>query len=365
MNKKEYELLSSSEVTYLLVGLLIGMGALALPNDVMATAKQDGWISVLLGAVYPLLIMFLSVYILKNNPGVNILSISRNFFGKTIGNILNLLFAFQFAFYCTAVTAGCSNILRLYVVSFLEPIKIFILIFVIAAYASSRGLKVVARVNEIVFYLTVLIVILPIMALKDGSVLNISPILGSGIKNIILGTKETIFAYASSEAILLIPLFIRDKNKIKSSFFKAIVYTALIYTWITFITIYYLGPDIIPKSLWGFISVTDSVKVPVINNFRFIFMYLWTIIILKTITNEYYFITFVLSDVTKIKRKIVNICIFPLLLYFTTLFGNEAQRRKIIAAVVVKLTLFNIIFIVLIALIIFVKKVMKDEKNSI
>ena len=87
MNKKEYELLSSSEVTYLLVGLLIGMGALALPNDVMATAKQDGWISVFLGAVYPLFIMLLSLYILKNCPGENILNISRRFFGKYLGNI--------------------------------------------------------------------------------------------------------------------------------------------------------------------------------------------------------------------------------------------------------------------------------------
>jgi len=365
MNKSEYELLSPSEVTCLLVGTMIGIGALILPNDVMATAKQDGWISVFLGAIYPLFVMFLSGYIIKNYSEVNILNLSRKFFGKFLGNTLNLLFSFQFIIICTSISAGFCNILRLYVVSFLEPIKIFIIVFIIAAYTSGKGLKVLAKTNEIIFYLTICMVILPIMALKDGSIINLSPILGINMKNIILGSKETIFAYAPVEAILLLPAFIRDKNRIRGSFFRAILYTTIIYTWITFITIYYLGPDIIPKCLWAFMLVTESVKVPVVTNFRFIFMFLWSIILFKTICNEYYFITFVLSDVTRIKRKIINICIFPFLIYLSTLYGNEAQRREIISAIVPKLTLFNISFIVVIVLIIFVKKVLKNEKGSI
>ncbi|MGE5627152.1 MAG: GerAB/ArcD/ProY family transporter [Solirubrobacterales bacterium] len=365
MNKSEYGLLSSSEVTCLMVGTMVGIGALILPNDVMSTSKQDGWISVFLGAVYPLLVMLLSRYIFKNYPEANILDLSRKFFGKFLGNVLNFIFAFQFIAIGTAMAAGYSNLLRMYIVIFLDPMQIYIITFILGAYASGKGLKALARVNELIFVLTVFMVILPIVGIKEGSILNVSPILGSGVKNIILGSKETIFAYAPVEAILLIPAFIRDKNKITGAFFKAILITALIYTWITFITIYYLGVDIIPKCLWAFVSVTDSVKVPFVTSFRFIFMFLWSIILFKTFSNQYYYTTFIISDVTRIKRKIINVCILPFLMYLSTLYGNEAQRRKIASEIVPKLFLFNILFIVTIVLIIFIKKVLKNEKDNI
>lgn len=363
MNNKEYELLSSSEVTCLLTGLMIGMGALIIPNDVMSTSRQDGWISAAIGCIYPLVVMSITIYIFNNHPGVSILDLSRKFYGKVIGNFLNILFSFQFLFYAASVADAFSNLLRLYMVSFLKPINILMLVFVLTAYTSGKGLKTIARVNEIMFFFTVFILIFTLAALKDGSVLNVSPIFGSGFKNIISGSKDTIFAYATSEALLLIPAFIRDKNKIKNAFLKSIGVTAIFYTWMTFITIYYLGPDVIPKNIWAFISVTDSVKIPIITNFRFIFTYMWSLIILKTISNEYYFAAHIISNVSKVNFKIINAAIFPILIYASLRLGNETIRRKIGAAVIPWITIFNILFILSIALIIFAKKALNSEKT--
>ena len=56
---------------------------------------------------------------------------------------------------------------------------------------------------------------------------------------------------------------------------KSVLITAIIYTWITFITIYFLGIDIIPKILWSVNMVPKTVQIPVINNFKFIFLVVW------------------------------------------------------------------------------------------
>ena len=85
------------------------------------------------------------------------------------------------------------------------------------------------------------------------------------------------------ELIFLIYPFINDSSKIKSSALKAVGFTAIIYTWITFITIYYMGKDIIPKTIWSFFTVTSAVKVEVINNFRYIFAFFWIIIAIKSV----------------------------------------------------------------------------------
>ncbi len=64
---------------------MLGVGILSLPNDVIKIAKQDGWISVLLGAIYPLYMVFIATYLSKNYPKDNMLTLSKKFFGKILG----------------------------------------------------------------------------------------------------------------------------------------------------------------------------------------------------------------------------------------------------------------------------------------
>ena len=105
------------------------------------------------------------------------------------------------------------------------------------------------------------------------------------------------------ELIFLIYPFINDSSKIKSSALKAVGFTAIIYTWITFITIYYMGKDIIPKTIWSFFTVTEAVKVEIVNNFRYIFVFFWIIIAIKSAAIFNYVCVFILDDIKKIKSK--------------------------------------------------------------
>ena len=62
MDKAKKNLLEESETTAILVGFIIGINILALPNGVVQDAKQAGWISVIVGGLYPLYIALLSIY---------------------------------------------------------------------------------------------------------------------------------------------------------------------------------------------------------------------------------------------------------------------------------------------------------------
>ncbi|MBU3114241.1 GerAB/ArcD/ProY family transporter [Clostridium lacusfryxellense] len=98
MNKKN-RLLTSVELFFILVGCIIGMSVTSLPANVVSIAKQDGWISTIIGAIYPLYIVLIGGIIIKKYPDSNIMNLSKAFFGKIVGNVLNLLFMFQFLFY--------------------------------------------------------------------------------------------------------------------------------------------------------------------------------------------------------------------------------------------------------------------------
>ena len=349
-------MLEESEATAILVGFIIGTSILALPNGVVQDAKQDGWIAVLIGGLHPLYIALLAIYYAKKHPNQNILALSNIYLGRVIGTICNILFMVEFGIYTIAAIVSLSNIFRVYATPFLTPIKIFIPAILLAIYLSNKGIKVLGRINKISLYIMVILVLVLLSSLKKGNYLNILPIFGTGVKSILSGSIESALAYGGMEAIFLIYPFIKNKNKVKKITLKALFITMGIYTWVTFVCIYYLGYKVTSIALWPVLLVTEGVNIPVLNSFRFVFLFLWSIAMFKIIANEHYAFTYILSDILNIKeKKRMYWILSPIILYLCLLIKNEIQRRDLLGYIVPKIVLFNIVYISIIAILIFIK----------
>lgn len=350
------------QFTYIIIGTMIGVGILALPNRLAEISKQDGWVSAMSGVWYPMYIVFLTIYISKKYPGDNIITLSKKYFGKFAGSILNFMFSIQFFVYLISVTSGLINLSRVFIVQFLTVNKLAIIILILGLYGTFLGLKIIGRINEIVFYLLVLFLLFPLTALKDGSLLNVSPFLGSGIRNILKGSIQSSFSYSGVEIILLIYSGMVDKDRLKSAALKSVLVVAFIYTYITFLTIYFLGPDVILKPYWSVLFLNETINLPFINSFRFIFMCMWLIILFKTVINDYYSFTYGIGN-SFFKLNIKKVCfvVYPFVLYAVNKVGQEATRRAFTSKVMNYVIIFNLIFITLLAIIIHFRKGEKNE----
>ena len=130
----------------------------------------------------------------------------------------------------------------------------------------------------------------------------------------------------------------------------------IIYTWVTFVCIYFLGYKVTSIALWPVLLVTEGVNLTVLNSFRFLFLFLWSIVMFKIIANYHYAFTYILSYVLKVKDKNkIYWVIFPIAIYLCLKIGNEVQRRAILGYIIPKITLFNIAYISIIAILIFIK----------
>ena len=357
MKKVGSNTITPGEVTFLLIGSMIGVGILSLPNDLVIIAKQDAWISAFIGAIYPLYMVIIASILCKIHPKKNILALSKMCFGKFIGSILNIVFLFYFVLLTTAIAFQVSLIKGTLIVSFLSLQKILIVILSLAAYNVIKGLKVLARVNQLMFVLTIILSIILCAALFQGDYLNLCPILGSGVLNIVKASKQSAFAYGGIEIIFLIYPFITDKTKIMKSSIKGVLVTAIIYAWITFITIYYIGIDIIPKMLWSVNMVAKTVRVPFISNSKFVFIVIWALIICKTISNNYFAIAFILKDFfKKTKTKKIVYIIYPLIFYLSMKYSNFSTATSFLKIIIPKYVLFNIVYVTIITLVIYLKK---------
>lgn len=358
MQIEKKNLLTPNEVTFILIGIMLDVTAANLPNSVITNAKQDGWISALIGAIYPLYIALLAIYVSGKFPKDNILVLSKRFLGKTLGTILNFIFLLSFFSYFPALISTLGVIIRTDAVPILTSSKIYVVLFFVGAYATSKGIKVLGRMCTITFWMILAIIIPTISILKQGSLLNISPVFGTGIVNILKGSLSCVYDYSLMELIFLIYPFINDSKKIKRSVLNAVGFIAIIYTWITFISIYYLGKDIISKTIWSFFTVTEAVNVEIVTNFRYIFVFFWIIIAIRSITIFNYTCIFILEDIKKIKSKEIVYVVMAIVVitiaktYYVDVTAME-QISKYTSPIS---TIYNVMYLTLISSFIWIKK---------
>jgi spore germination protein len=356
MVKAKEKLLGESEAIALIVGFIIGTSILSLPNDVVQDAKQDGWIAVLVGSLYPLYIALLAIYYAKKHPNQDILALSNMYLGRVIGTICKILLMAEFAIFTIVNIVSMSNIFRAYTTPFLSPIKIFVPTILLAIYLSDKGIKVLRKINKISLYFIIILSLALISTLTSGNYLNLLPIFGTGVKNILSSSVESTLAFGGMEAIFLLYPLLREKDKVKKVALKAVFIITVIYIWVTFICIYNLGYKVTSIALWPVLLVTETVTIPLLNSFRFLFLFLWSIVMFKIIANEHYAFTYILSDVFKIKdKKNTYWFTFPIILFLCLSIKNEVKRRAILNYLVPKITLFIIAYITIIGVLIFIK----------
>ena len=189
-NKKQ-SYLTVSQFALIIFGSIVGVGVLSLPNGVVKDAHQDGWISTLIGGIYPLYVVIIASYISKKFPNDNILILSKKYFGKILGSVFNLIFATYFIFITSMIACYYSNLMRSYMMGFLTPFKLIAILFICIIYAASRGLKVIGRISEISFYCTIVLLLSPIIALRFPNMTNILPVFGSGFSSIAKGAMKS------------------------------------------------------------------------------------------------------------------------------------------------------------------------------
>ncbi len=216
-----------------------------------------------------------------------------------MGSILNILQLFIFAFYGVSEVSGVSNFLTVYIIDFLPSFRVMFLLIALAALSAYKGLKVIGKISEIVFYIMMLAAAIGILALIKGSFLNVMPIFGTGYMNILKGIKGTAYGYSGIEMVLLLYPYINDKNKLKASCVKSVALICMGYTWVTFATIFYLGHRVIPKAMWSSLFIIESLRLPIINNFRFVVMYIWTFVSITATSLDFYACELLVKDLFK------------------------------------------------------------------
>lgn len=210
--------ISALQLGFLAVTFVIATADVFLPAFVAQEAQQDSWLSVIIGMASSFVIVMIFLTLALRYPGKTIIEYSCDILGKPLGKLAGLVFIYYFFDIATAVTRELGEI---FVISFNpeSPILVYALITIlVSAYAVSKGLEVIVRVNE--FILPVGMGILGLIAVINISATDLNnflPVLANGILPPLKG-GILIQAWMIQTVILLqfIP-YVKDKNKVRKS----------------------------------------------------------------------------------------------------------------------------------------------------
>lgn len=349
--------LSKSKYISIVVGAMVGISLLILPATLAKGTHQDGWISAIIGVIYPMTFVILSSYIISKHPDENILAISKKHFGKIIGSMFNLVWLTFCGFIGINVLAGYNNLMRSYVVGWLSPFKFIIICALVAAYAAYSGLQTVGKICEVAMIVTIILSVSPIQALKVSSLLNVKPILGSGIHAILSNAPGSVMSYSGIEVILIFHPYVKEKKKIKWYSLISTIFVCILYTWVCFVSIYYLGPDIVTKSAWPLILATQSVTVTIINNYSYFFILMWGIIGIRCIAIYYYSSMVIVKDfLPKTKKLYICVGVYIIFVYLAMKLGNELNRRAIVDKIIQVYVVINLVGLIIICIQLYFKR---------
>jgi spore germination protein KB len=181
--------ISHSQLFILILLFEIGTSTLFVPFLVAKAAKQDAWISILVGICGGLLFVCIHGTLVKRYSNLTIVEMSELVLGKWVGKGLSVLFFVYFF----VLTAGLFRIIGDFITTHImpeTPIQAIEIIFMlIVVYGTRLGLETFSRTSEMILpWILLFFFLLIFFLLPEIQFTNLFPLVEDGIKPVLKGS---------------------------------------------------------------------------------------------------------------------------------------------------------------------------------
>lgn len=258
-------LITSKQLIFVIVGCTLGIGYLTLPREISAISGHDAWISIIIGSIVPLLSLSLIAKLGSIFPSLTIVEILEVLLGRFTGSLLSILVIAYFLNAAAVVLRGMTEIVSTFILPQTPMFIIAGLFSITAWYSAKRGLKVLGRLNEIMFYIFLLALAVLLIPLMNADVTNMLPVFDANPLDLIEGAADTSFAFVGIGILLVVyPMVTRREEVIKAGQ-TAIGIVLTIYLFITVICLLVFGSESLQYEMWPLLTLAKTQEIPVLQ----------------------------------------------------------------------------------------------------
>lgn len=294
------------QLTVLVTMITVGDSILVLPAIPAFQAKQDAWISAIVGLLAGLAIIFLFVKASKLNAGLTLVELNRHILGRWVGPVVSLLFLLYLLITISAILREFGDFSVTHMLPG-TPVEAVLILFLLPVIAGAwLGLETVSRAGEIFvpfFFLFVLVLTFALLPQLNWH--NILPILEGGIKPILRGSFACIsFPFAELVVLMMIfPAINRPDETMRSMQRGALIGGIIIITAILF-SVLVLGAESAGRDQFPSYELVKTISIgKFFERAEEVFAVLWFITGFFKVTIFFYSFNLGLSQLIKLNDR--------------------------------------------------------------
>lgn len=243
-----------SERQFFVLVLLFTVGTVILhtPSPLAAIAKQDAWLSAVIGTLAGLIIVWFYARVGNLFPSLTLDQAYEKVFGKWAGKLINSAFAFWALTSAAEILFYVGNFFRTYWMPATPLAALNILFCIIVVMAVRLGLETFSRAMEILFIpFLLLITIFMLSIFPQVSIHNIQPVLENGMKPVFRASLFYISVASIPNIVFLMvfPSFVNHHKAAIKSFFIGNLLGNIILICVILLNILVLGHDMTSRNL--------------------------------------------------------------------------------------------------------------------
>ncbi|AJS58882.1 GerAB/ArcD/ProY family transporter [Paenibacillus sp. IHBB 10380] len=297
--------ISIRQFTVLVMLITIGDSILVLPSIAAFEAKQDAWISSLIGLAVGLLVVYIFSMVGKLYPHLTLVQSIQEIFGKWFGTFVSLMFLFYTFLSVVAHTRETGDFVTSVMMQETPTQAIQILFVCIVIMAVRLGLEVIGRTGEIflpwiIFFFLILVILLSPQAEFE----KLQPILENGIKPVFHGSLSCIaFPFMELVVFLMIFPYVNQPQQIRKGFLQGALLGGIVLIIIITVSILVLGADHTARSMYPTYSLARRVTVGrFFERVEAILALMWTLTIFMKVSLFFYTFNLGLAQLLKLKE---------------------------------------------------------------
>jgi spore germination protein (amino acid permease) len=267
------------QLFFLLIQSQIGVALLSLPHAVQESAKGDGWISTIIAGLAVQVMLIVYWQLLKRFPSLIYTEITKKVVGRFLGKFLNVFIYLNFILVGGLATILFIKLINLWLLPLTPVWMISALILTACIYLAVSDLKIIARFFVLATSLILLLLFTSVVSwFPPKEFQYVLPIGSSGLKNILLGSNNSLLAMLGFEALLFFfPYLIENKKGVLKTVSMANLFITLFYTYFIFITLISLSTDQLAQMREPILNLLRGISYNMIDRVDLIFLSVWMV----------------------------------------------------------------------------------------
>lgn len=332
---RDNDKISGYQVMVFIFNSILGAGLISLPAMASESARNDGWILVLLVGLINMLLTVFICFAGSKCREKGLFGTLSGTFGKIPSAILLLPFIVYMLVHAGMECRIFSESVKIFLLQ-RTPIEFIVIPMVIMAVILTRaGIEPICRFFEIIFPLTaVLILLCMLVASRDMDWTNLRPFFSTPPLDFLKGFIGTTFAYEGFQLLLIIYPFIKKpKGTVKYSIIglACIIFVNVVGT---LQCLAKFGPEETTRMLYPIIDLIKVSEIPgaFIERTEAILLSIWLVNAFSTIVSLLYCLSILFCDILNQSESSHMVPLALPLIYIISLYGENGAEIKFITS---------------------------------